>query len=81
MGDDDGAIAAAATINEFLSTSPGWGTTLIRAHNFPPETHFYPRPPRGGRQGGNIMAEHIHWISIHVPRVGDDQTFYEVMDE
>ena len=34
--------------------------------------HFYPRPPYGGRQTGNVTGIHTHWISIHVPRMGDD---------
>ena len=34
--------------------------------------HFYPRPPRGGRQLATILLRHIRIISIHVLREEDD---------
>ena len=41
----------------------------------PPEPtpgNFYPRPPGGGRQTGNVTGIHTHWISIHALRVEGD---------
>ena len=35
--------------------------------------HFYPRPPRGGRQEHATALSYPMEISIHVPREGDDQ--------
>ena len=34
----------------FLSTSPAWGTTRAGGHHLGNDSHFYPRPPRGGRR-------------------------------
>ena len=34
--------------------------------------NFYPRPPRGGRPARYSRPVPARWISIHVPRVGDD---------
>ena len=47
----------------------------------PPEPHeptpgnFYPRPPGGGRQTGNVTGIHTHWISIHALRVEGDEDY------
>ena len=66
--DDDRRRADAA----FLSTSPAWGTTEPALDLETANRNFYPRPPRGGRpvRASDYFA--IHDISIHVPRVGDD---------
>ena len=39
-----------------------------------PDTHFYPRPPRGGRLAGISRALDIVKISIHALREEGDQT-------
>ena len=44
----------------------------------PPEPtpgNFYPRPPGGGRQTGNVTGIHTHWISIHALRVEGDEDY------
>ena len=44
----------------------GWTTCTASARN------FYPRPPRGGRRKKERRRCRMNRISIHVPRVGDD---------
>ena len=58
----------------FQSTSPVWGTTggcnIWRVGLY----DFNPRPPCGGRPDPIDFDKMTVDISIHVPRVGDDQT-------
>ena len=67
--------AASPSIRKpFLSTSPVWGTTStsvsVQRHGF----DFYPRPPYGGRLQAPFASHLDRRISIHVPRMGDDDT-------
>ena len=41
--------------------------------SFGGQRHFYPRPPRGGRQVLAMQLGIVIVISIHVPREGDDK--------
>ena len=56
----------------FQSTSPVWRTTqkIHRIHSL--IFHFNPRPPCGGRPLSDFGDCHGITISIHVPRVEDD---------
>ena len=56
----------------FQSTSPAWGTTCSAIRCLCPKRYFNPRPPRGGRRELVMYHNIKHIISIHVPRVGDD---------
>ena len=40
--------------------------------DFPPEAHFYPRPPGGGRLRPHPSGGHCSPISIHALRVEGD---------
>ena len=61
----------------FQSTSPVWGTTWYIFRTLPSTIDFNPRPPCGGRpQVFGRVAKPIR-ISIHVPRVGDDDELDE----
>ena len=73
MGDDASCGRSGPAAIIFLSTSPVWGTTGMTATRSPPKKYFYPRPPYGGRQLGDLPLEFGEQISIHVPRMGDDQ--------
>ena len=94
VGDDFGAGWNNLSFPIFLSTSPVWGTTTSTRRLSSCRTHFYPRPPCGGRRskvavhgvrvvflstspvwGTTWQQGKRRWrcfISIHVPRVGDD---------
>ena len=61
----------------FLSTSPVWGTTAFGSLPRRLPTHFYPRPPCGGRPSVQSANVYSLAISIHVPRVGDDRVYRE----
>ena len=58
----------------FQSTSPAWGTTGAKETVLCWWQYFNPRPPRGGRRDGKENRKSQRNISIHVPRVGDDET-------
>ena len=57
---------------KFQSTSPARGTTAKRIPRFFWRLNFNPRPPCGGRQANNRVHLGRVYISIHVPRAGDD---------
>ena len=64
---------ALATVRSlFQSTSPVWGTTKYIYSNCCCNRYFNPRPPCGGRQILDVDIHNSIFISIHVPRVGDD---------
>ena len=43
----------------------------------PLTVHFYPRPPRGGRQTKLIVSPPVQWISTHALREeGDVRVLY-----
>ena len=68
-----GAVLS-ADVSRFLSTSPVWGTTAVELVR-QVRPHFYPRPPYGGRRNHHGDGLRHVVISIHVPRMGDDQIF------
>ena len=74
---DIGAIIMDMPALQFLSTPSGWRATL-RQHQFHSAcTHFYPRPPGGGRPPIENSLGTIYVISIHALRVeGDDLSIY-----
>ena len=71
-GDDAPWEVRLADLSGFLSTSPARGTTYYMLNVEPNTNHFYPRPPRGGRPSVKPGEIHRGFISIHVPREGDD---------
>ena len=73
------AICAVLLRSIFLSTpSARRATGLFYAHNRY-YTHFYPRPPRGGRQAVTSSARPRYLISIHALREeGDLPAFHPV---
>ena len=54
-----------------------WGTTLLRCRQERECRNFNPHPPCGGRRTKIIRYIARIDISIHVPRVGDDMTFFQ----
>ena len=61
-------------IQLFQSTSPARGTTATARTPLWWMGNFNPRPPRGGRQAYSHLNFIDNFISIHVPREGDDYT-------
>ena len=59
--------------NEFQSTSPARGTTASGEVTPKWDLNFNPRPPRGGRRYYDSHQDIYDYISIHVPREGDDR--------
>ena len=57
----------------FLSTPSARRATRAGGRGTKGKQHFYPRPPRGGRQKAKIMAASILEISIHALREEGDQ--------
>ena len=70
--DDVGLIGSIFAPKSFLSTSSARRTTGEAAQVMPTYTHFYPRPPRGGRRHQAAGDRKPHFISIHVLREEDD---------
>ena len=56
----------------FLSTPSVWRATFVFKANSHAASHFYPRPPCGGRPGNSLEADNLHAISIHALRVEGD---------
>ena len=59
---------------KFQSTSPVWRTTNRHEREYACREYFNPRPPCGGRLLKGIKRGKVECISIHVPRVEDDQS-------
>ena len=57
---------------KFLSTPSARRATFAVLSMQSEESHFYPRPPRGGRHSEAVSAECIHYISIHALREEGD---------
>ena len=57
----------------FLSTPSARRATLVIRRLFSTASNFYPRPPRGGRQGAKVMSSAIFQISIHALREEGDK--------
>ena len=57
----------------FLSTPSARRATCEKSRQMIFSRHFYPSPPRGGRQKAKIMAASILEISIHALREEGDQ--------
>ena len=55
-GDDDRRGEIHQRPGVFLSTSPARGTTAATSPHPGLGSNFYPRPPRGGRPGGKVVA-------------------------
>ena len=71
-GSDLGSQLAVSIRWKFLSTLPARGATLTRLGRASTKPYFYPRSPRGERQGlPGVVVGHGH-ISIHAPREGSD---------
>ena len=58
---------------EFLSTPSARRATCPGRSLGRPCTHFYPRPPRGGRQRVAVRRGDMSQISIHALREEGDQ--------
>ena len=56
----------------FLSTPSARRATSSMMVGMPPSMHFYPRPPRGGRQGSSDGQKVHPRISIHALREEGD---------
>ena len=69
------ALIMSPSPGPFLSTPSGWRATSPRQGAQKPTRYFYPRPPGGGRQTGNVTGIHTHWISIHALRVEGDEDY------
>ena len=62
----------------FLSTPSARRATCICTLPMLPGSHFYPRPPRGGRRAGEVSDCERRGISIHALREeGDDKGFFQ----
>ena len=73
VGDDGLFDSFKVPVKQFLSTSPAWGTTGIRAFNGA-DIDISIHVPRVGDDVSKITKFLIYIISIHVPRVGDDDS-------
>ena len=60
------------SLAKFLSTPSARRATEDFPHPYRSAHHFYPRPPRGGRQAGALSAGNGHCISIHALREEGD---------
>ena len=56
----------------FLSTPSARRATCAAAASRARPADFYPRPPRGGRPGGDLVDGHVLTISIHALREEGD---------
>ena len=59
-------------MGEFLSTPSARRATYPTRPHIPAGTHFYPRPPRGGRPGSVSVSGETIEISIHALREEGD---------
>ena len=66
---------------EFLSTPSARRATSTSHGMTTPWTHFYPRPPRGGRPPGCNYVTEQQMISIHALREEGDVTASEIVVE
>ena len=57
----------------FLSTPSARRATLFNMATVDLAGHFYPRPPRGGRQPQRPDGRHLGYISIHALREEGDR--------
>ena len=71
---DVGGIPFPKQPGEFLSTPSARRATPPAAAPVSSMSDFYPRPPRGGRQGGRHSRRSPHMISIHALREEGDPT-------
>ncbi len=65
-------LRVVSCLSIFQSTSPAWGTTSNEVRLSPCSSYFNPRPPHGGRLTNFCNKIKLRFISIHVPRAGDD---------
>ena len=74
VGDDHDAGCGDGQHDGFQSTSPVWGMTLRKLRILAVQLSFNPHPRVGDDTGQTYKVIIGEKVSIHLPRVGDDQT-------
>ena len=67
---DCSALRQFSRLASFLSTPSARRATCAPANCFPPPTHFYPRPPRGGRRSCRGLRQQMQDFYPRPPRGG-----------
>ena len=70
----DGSLTLDAE-TQFLSTPSGWRATDFMSVKARGQSHFYPRPPGGGRHCCREYGIYVSGISIHALRVEGDLVY------